>query len=204
MLIDCIAELLGRAYGCPCNYGQANGPDLSEILVMTHSEKWFEENCTPELDDRAEICWKEVLLAMLKMKPRIDKDTYYLNIARAVAQRSTCLHRQYGAVIVNNDEIIATGYNGSPRGEVNCCDVGACYRDTHDVPRDSGASVHGNQYGSCVAVHAEQNAIISAARKDMQGATLYLASLDPKTKPAPCNFCDRMIKNAGIIRVVTG
>ena len=141
---------------------------------------------------------------MLNMKPRIDKDTYYLNIARAVAQRSTCLHRQYGAVIVNNDEIIATGYNGSPRGETNCCDVGVCYRDTHDVPRDSRASVHGNQYGSCVAVHAEQNAIISAARKDTQGATLYLASLDPDITPAPCNFCDRMIKNAGIVRVVTG
>lgn len=204
MLIDCIAEMLGRAYGCPCNYKQEKEPSFSEILIMTHSEKWFEDHCVPEFDDRAETCWKEILLIMLNIKPRTDKDTYYLNIARAVAQRSTCLHRQYGAVIVNNDEIIATGYNGSPRDEVNCCDVGVCYRDTHDVPRDSQASVHGNQYGSCVAAHAEQNAIISAARKDMQGATLYLASLDPDIKPAPCNFCDRMIKNAGIVRVVTG
>lgn len=201
MLIDCIAEMLGRAYGCPCNYGQSKGPDLSEILVTTHSDKWFEEHCTPELNDRAEICWKEILLSMTT---RIDKDTYYLNIARVVAQRSTCLHRQYGAVIVNNDEIIATGYNGSPRGEVNCCDIGVCYKDSHDFPRDPKASIHGNQYGSCVAVHAEQNAIISAARKDMQGATLYLASLDESITPAPCNFCDRMIKNAGIVRVVTG
>lgn len=203
-MIDCIAWMLARAYGCPCDYGQTDGPDFSEILVMTHSEKWFEEYCKPEIDGCEETCWKEVLLTMLNMKPRIDKDTYYLNIAKAVAQRSTCLHRQYGAVIVNNDEIIATGYNGAPRGEANCCDVGACYKDTHDTPRDQQASVHGNQYGSCVAVHAEQNAIISAARKDMQGATLYLASLDPEAKPAPCNFCDRMIKNAGIVRVVTG
>ena len=202
MLIDCIAEMLGRAYGCPCNYGQADGgPDLSEILVTSHPETWFEDHCLPELNDRAETCWKEILLSMTQ---RIDKDTYYLNIARAVAQRSTYLHRQYGAVIVNHDEIIATGYNGSPRGETNCCDAGICYRDSHDFPRDPKAGVHGNQYGSCVAVHAEQNAIISAARKDMQGATLYLASLDDSITPAPCNFCDRMIKNAGIVRVVTG
>lgn len=204
MLIDCIAEMLAHVYDCPCNYGHIDGPDLSEFLVMTHSEKWFEEHCKPELAGSAEACWKELLTTALNIKPRLDKDTYYLNIARAVALRSTCLHRQYGAVIVNNDEILATGYNGAPRGEINCCDIGTCYRDTHDAPRDSKASVHGNQYGSCVAVHAEQNAIISAARKDMRGATLYLASLDPKITPTPCNFCDRMIKNAGIIRVVAG
>ena len=106
---------------------------------------------------------------------RIDKDNYYLNIAKAVAARSTCLRRQYGAVIVADDEIIATGYNGAPRGEANCC----------------------------VAVHAEQNAIISAPRRAMRGATLYLACLDDSIDPAPCNICDRMIKNAGITRVVT-
>ncbi len=134
---------------------------------------------------------------------RIDKDSYYLNIAKAVAARSTCLRRQYGAVIVSGDEIIATGYNGSPRGEVNCCDVGECYCEKHSTPVDEHAAKHGGQYGSCVAVHAEQNAIISARRRDMQGATLYLACLDEDIDPAPCNYCDRMIKNAGIIRVVT-
>ena len=112
---------------------------------------------------------------------RIDKDNYYLNIAKAVAARSTCLRRQYGAVIVADDEIIATGYNGAPRGEAS----------------------HGDQYGTCVAVHAEQNAIISAPRRSMRGATLYLACLDDTIDPAPCNICDRMIKNAGITRVVT-
>ncbi len=134
---------------------------------------------------------------------RIDKDSYYLNIAKAVAARSTCLRRQYGAVIVSGDEIIATGYNGSPRGEVNCCDVGECYCKSHSTPIDETAARHGDQYGSCVAVHAEQNAIISAARRDMRGATLYLACLDDSVDPAPCNYCDRMIKNAGIIKVVT-
>lgn len=200
MLIDQIAEMLAFAYDCPCNYGNVDGPGFSEILIQKHSPEWFEIHCKPEIPGTAAFCWKEILLNMTQ---RIDKDTYYLNIARAVALRSTCLHRQYGAVIVNNDEIIATGYNGAPRGETNCCDAGVCYKDSHDVPRDPKASVHGSQYGSCVAVHAEQNAIISAARKDMQGATLYLASLDPSITPAPCNFCDRMIKNAGIARVVT-
>lgn len=134
---------------------------------------------------------------------RISKDRYYLNIAKAVAERSTCLHKQYGAVIVNNDEIISTGYNGAPRGETNCCDAGECYRDTHDVPASAESAKHGAQYGTCVAVHAEQNAIISASRRDMKGATLYLACLNETVDPAPCNYCDRMIRNAGISRVVT-
>ena len=134
---------------------------------------------------------------------RIDKDTYYLNIAEAVASRSTCLRKQYGAVIVNNDEIIATGYNGAPRGEPNCCDVGECYCRTHNLPVSPDSAKHGEQYGACVAVHAEQNAIISASRKDMQGATLYLACLSEGVDPIPCNICDRMIRNAGITRVVT-
>lgn len=133
---------------------------------------------------------------------RIDKDNYYLNIAKAVAARSTCLRRQYGAVIVADDEIIATGYNGAPRGEANCCDVGKCYCREHSTPIDEHAARHGDQYGTCVAVHAEQNAIISAPRRSMRGATLYLACLDETIDPAPCNICDRMIKNAGITRVV--
>ena len=119
-----------------------------------------------------------------------------LNIAKAVAARSTCLRRQYGAVIVADDEIIATGYNGAPRGEANCCDVGRCYCKEHSTPIDA-------RHGTCVAVHAEQNAIISAPRRAMRGATLYLACLDDSIDPAPCNICDRMIKNAGITRVVT-
>jgi dCMP deaminase len=132
---------------------------------------------------------------------RISKQDYYLNIARQVASRSTCLRRKYGAVIVKNDEIISTGYNGSSRGEQNCCDKGVCWREEHNIP-------HGEQYEKCVAVHAEQNAIISAERSKMIGATLYLAGIDVQTgkfieDAEPCLICSRMIKNAGITEVVT-
>ena len=134
---------------------------------------------------------------------RVGKEQYYLNLAEAVAIRSTCLRRQYGAVIVNNDVIVATGYNGAPRGELNCCDTGTCYCREHATPLDPHAAAHGSQYGTCVAVHAEQNAMICASRKDMQGAILYLATTDPGVDPIPCNICNRMIKNSGIAKVVT-
>lgn len=124
---------------------------------------------------------------------RPNKKHYYLNIASAVALRSTCLDKRYGAVIVKDDEIIATGYNGSPRGEVNCCDVGKCARE--DYARGEG-------YLLCPAVHAEQNAIISASRERMIGATMYLVSLDTAS-PKPCEICRRMIKNSGITKVIT-
>ena len=132
---------------------------------------------------------------------RPSKDAYYLGIAKAVAQRATCLRRIYGAVIVNNDEIVSTGYNGAPRGERNCCDTGKCYRRLHQVP-------HGQMVEKCVAVHAEENAIISASRREMQGATLYLWGMDVETgkelpTPEPCLQCWRRIHNAGIVRVVT-
>ena len=130
---------------------------------------------------------------------RISKRDYYLSIAAEVAKRSTCLRRQYGAVIVKNDEIIATGYNGAPRGDENCCDVGSCWRDRHNIP-------HGEQYEKCVAVHAEANAIISASRNEMLGSTLYLFGFEgfdqPIENPAPCIMCARLIKNAGIERVI--
>lgn len=134
---------------------------------------------------------------------RINKDEYYLNIAIAVSKRSTCLRRHYGAVIVNNNEIIATGYNGSARGCDNCCDI-------HDkCPRENEPHNSGN-YADCPAVHAEQNALISAARKDVLGATLYLAGeelIDGKLYNIkdcyPCPICERMIKNSGIEKVIT-
>ena len=129
---------------------------------------------------------------------RISKQDYYLGIAEAVSKRSTCLRRQYGAVIVNQDEIVATGYNGAPRGQVNCCDVGECWRESNHIP-------HGEQYEKCLAVHAEQNAIISAPRDKTIGATLYLyGSENGKTINAyPCEICQRLIDNAGIICVVS-
>ena len=127
---------------------------------------------------------------------RKDKETYYMDIARMVAARSNCLRRQYGAVIVKNDEIIATGYNGSPRGELNCCDIGECKRTGH--------AHNDGDYRECQSVHAEMNAIISAARAEMIGATLYLCGMeDGKTIDAePCPICNRLIKNAGINQIV--
>lgn len=132
---------------------------------------------------------------------RISKTAYYLRIAEAVAKRSTCLRRQYGAVIVKNDEIISTGYNGAPRGETNCCERGECWRTLNNIP-------HGEKYEACVSVHAEQNAIISAARSEMIGATLYLVGFENGEKMSsadvkPCDICRRLIKNAGILKVVT-
>ena len=118
--------------------------------------------------------------------PRISKENYYLDIAETVLERATCLRRVYGAIIVKNDEIISTGYNGAPRGEANCCDVGKCYCREHSTPIDEHAARHGDQYGTCVAVHAEQNAIIQAAKMgiSIDGATLYCTH-------QPCTICTR-------------
>lgn len=129
---------------------------------------------------------------------RPSKDLYYLNIAKAVSMRSTCLKRQYGAVIVNNDEIVSTGYNGSVRGSENCCDVGICPRMS--LPHNSG------DYNICKSVHAEQNAIISASRREMLGATIYLFGRENDIdidNVEPCPICRKLIENAGISRLVT-
>jgi dCMP deaminase len=131
----------------------------------------------------------------------MTKSDYYLDIALAVANKSTCLKKRYGAVIVNGDEIVATGFNGPPRGEAHCS-VCTKVNGTGDV----------DEYYSCPAVHAEQNAIISASRKEMVGADLYLAGWKMFNKPehekqeyinaSPCEICLRLIKNAGISRVI--
>ena len=134
------------------------------------------------------------------MDARTSKENYYLNIADAVLNRSTCLRRKYGAIIVRNDEIISTGYNGAPRGRVNCTELGRCTRDELGIPS-------GQRYELCRSVHAEANAIISAARRDMLGGTLYLVGRDAKTQELladtmPCSMCRRHIINAGITQVV--
>lgn len=130
----------------------------------------------------------------LEPKPRMSEDDYYLGIAEAVSKRSTCLRRQYGAVIVNNKEIISTGYNGPPRGEVHCT---TCKRIGH--------AHNDGDYITCESVHAEMNSIISASRSEMLGATLYLAGFENGKiiDAEPCPVCARMIKNAGIKRVIT-
>lgn len=130
---------------------------------------------------------------------RPSKVKYYLDIAAAVAARSTCIRRQYGAVIVKNDTIVSTGYNGTARGLVNCCDLNECYREAHNIP-------HGQQYEKCKAVHAEANAIINASREEMSGAILFLAGFENGERmknPTPCEMCSRMITNSGIRRVIS-
>ncbi len=131
---------------------------------------------------------------------RIDKENYYLDIAETVLERSTCLRRCYGAIIVKNDEIVSTGYNGAPRGRKNCIDLGYCTREAMNVPP-------GERYELCRSVHAEMNAIISAARRDTLGATLYLAGRTAKNgellhDATSCSMCRRVVINAGIERVV--
>lgn len=134
------------------------------------------------------------------MRERRDKINYYLDIAQTVATRGTCLRRNFGAILVQNDAIIATGYVGAPRGRQNCSDIGVCTRKKHNVPK-------GQRYELCRSVHAEANAIINAPREQMLGATLYLVCLDyendlvvPDTKP--CSMCQRLIINAGIRTVI--
>ena len=153
---------------------------------------------------------------------RIDKENYYLDIAQTVAGRSTCLRRCYGAILVKSDEIISTGYNGAPRGRRNCVDLNYCTREALNIPS-------GERYELCRSVHAEANAIISAARSEALGATLYMACVEPDTgnqRPGvrlhatlymacvepdtgtlipgstSCSMCRRLIINAGIARVV--
>ena len=131
---------------------------------------------------------------------RRDKINYYLDIAQVTATRGTCLRRKFGAVLVQNDQIVSTGYVGAPRGRVNCTDRGICHREALHIPK-------GERYELCRSVHAEANAIIHAPRTDMLGATLYLACMDAVTGELtphsnPCSMCKRMIINAGIARIV--
>ena len=133
------------------------------------------------------------------MEARRDKINYYLDLAEVVAHRSTCLRRHYGAVIVKNDEVISTGYVGAPRGRANCSDLGKCIRAELNIPR-------GERYELCRSVHAEANAIISASRRDMIGAYLFLAGLEAETgeyivNSNSCSMCKRMIINSGIEKV---
>jgi dCMP deaminase len=134
-----------------------------------------------------------------KMK-RIDKHNYYLDICETILERGTCIRRNFAAIIVKNDEIMSTGYSGAPRGRANCSELGFCRREELKVPR-------GTRYELCRSVHAEQNAIISARRQDMIGATLYLVGKEIGTNKlvenaSPCSLCKRFIINSGIEKVI--
>lgn len=116
-------------------------------------------------------------------------DEYFMEIARLVAKRSTCLRRQVGAVLVRDKHILSTGYNGAPRGLAHCLDIG-CLREQRGIPS-------GMQHEICRGIHAEQNAIIQAALHGVstEGATLYCTH-------QPCVLCAKMLINAGVVRVV--
>ena len=130
---------------------------------------------------------------------RVSKVNYYLDIAQTVSERSTCLRKRYGAIIVKNDSIISTGYNGAPRGRKNCSDLGQCTREKLNIPR-------GERYELCRSVHSEANAIIAASRESMLGSSIYICCTDPETGEVvsgtnSCMMCKRMILNAGITKV---
>ena len=134
------------------------------------------------------------------MMPRTSKENYYLDIAQTVSERSTCMRKRYGAIIVKNDVIVSTGYNGAPRGRKNCIDLGVCMRDKLNIPR-------GERYELCRSVHSEANAIINASREQMLGSTLYMACTEPKdgslvSGTNSCMMCKRMIINAGMTQVI--
>ena len=131
---------------------------------------------------------------------RRDKHNYYLDMAQVALERGTCLRRNFGAVIVKNDVIVSTGYNGAPRGRKNCVDIGTCIREKLHIPR-------GERYELCRSVHAESNAVIAAPREQMLGATVYMACTDPKdgsrvAGTCSCAMCKRILINAGIETIV--
>lgn len=131
---------------------------------------------------------------------RVSKTEYYLDIAQTVSERSTCLRKRYGCIIVKNDVIVSTGYNGSPRGRKNCSDIGQCQREKLGIPR-------GERYELCRSVHSEANAIIAAPREQMLGSTLYMCCTDPLTGEvvagtSSCMMCKRLVLNAGIATVI--
>ena len=130
---------------------------------------------------------------------RISKIDTYLNCAETFAYRSTCKKRKYGAVIVKDDVVISTGYNGSPRGFENCCDIGKCPRMERDMHQDEG-------YGICRGIHAEANALLNCSSQQTIGADLYLSRINPQNnsihKAKPCPLCARSIIQAGINNVI--
>ncbi len=132
---------------------------------------------------------------------RISKNEYYLNLALECSRRGTCLQRNFGAIIVKHNQIVSTGYSGAPRGRANCCDLGRCKLNELNVPQEE-------RFELCRSVHAEMNAIISAARWDMIDATMYINGFCVEsgavvTPCVPCEMCKRLIINAGIDSVVT-
>ena len=145
------------------------------------------------------LCHRDLLKKTAERAVRLSWDEYFLKMASVVSERSTCLRRHYGAVIVDdNNRVISTGYNGAPCGEANCSDVGYCIREKMGIPK-------GERYELCRAVHAEQNAIMQATPANLRTAKIYIAGTNADGSPAsgkPCGICEKMIANAGIKTVI--
>lgn len=171
--------------------GWLNDDGLQDALAKHKLEKYKQRRENDISEPKRENIIEQTI--------RIGKKRYYLDIAKAVSARSTCLRRQYGAVIVKDDQIVASGYNGAPRGVTNCCDLGTCKRQELSIPS-------GERYELCRSVHAEANAIISAGFEKTNGATLYLAGRQTGglliDAPDCCMMCKRLIINAGVSKVI--
>lgn len=159
--------------------------------------KYLENQIIPDINKQCEE--KEPEEKPVPSKTRPSRIEYYLGIADAVSKRSTCLRIEYGAIIVKNDRIISTGYNGAPKNRTNCCDTGECYRIKHNIP-------HGTRYETCVSCHAEANAALFGDYNDLIDSTLYLSGRDVLTgelvESDCCMMCKRVIMNARIAKVV--
>ena len=170
--------------------------DWSKVTVSSINTS--PNKCRDLIGEESSSKYSQIIGDEIFKNSRKSKIDYYLSIARQVATRGTCLRRNYGAVIVKNDEIISTGYTGSPRGCDNCSDIGMCIRNELNIPGKE-------RYELCKSVHAEMNAIISASRKDMIGATLYLVGLNPDSTlhtSSCCLLCQKMIINSGIKNII--
>jgi dCMP deaminase len=176
-------------------------PEISEGNSFADALTGYEKDTSTCSTDKSE--WQKYIDGAIvpthNPTGRINKIEYYLGIAKAVAQRGTCLRRKFGAVIVKDDRIVSTGYVGAPRGRKNCCDIGKCFRQENNIPS-------GQRYELCRSVHAEMNAIISASKEELQGGVMYLVGIENDGSTTPhadcCAMCKRMIINAGIRYVI--
>lgn len=192
----------GKAFENLMNNGESDWKLQKPELPEGYAEALLEVNKAAVLDrDRLDSLAYAIPVAEMRginingigLRPE-----YYLGIAKSVAHDSTCIRRSYGAILVKNKRIVATGYNGAPCGRKHCTDIGECYRIKHNIPS-------GKRYEACRSTHAEMNVIISASKEEMEGSDLYLIGIEQDgsiSKNADCcSICKRLIINAGIKRV---
>ena len=195
---DCVGECITCAANGHCLAGIGDDDyvvaNKAELIRRLKNDNLSEHN----QNEIKRVLKEEYHFDYDKTITRISKHEYYLKIAEAVSLRGTCLRRKFGAIIVKDDRIVSTGYVGAPRGRINCCDRGTCYRMEHNVPS-------GQRYELCRSTHAEMNAIIQASPEEMKCATLYLVGIENDgsyTNSDCCSMCKRVIINSGINTVI--